>query len=145
MTTKEYLLQVQKSRNAIRQYEDEIERLRNQAAGIKAITYDKDRVQTSPDDYMLKMITKLIDMEKEYADTLQHHYELIQRITEQVNSLPDINHVEILRQRYLIPYRNGYQPTPFKVIARRIHRSEDYCWHQHGEALRAFQKQYAWQ
>ena len=59
MTTKEYLLQVQKSRNAIRQYEDEIERLRNQAAGIKAITYDKDRVQTSADDYMLKMITKL--------------------------------------------------------------------------------------
>lgn len=144
MTTKEYLLQVSKSRNAIRQYEDEIERLRNQAAGLKAIAYDKDRVQTSPDDYMLQTITKLLDTEAEYADVLQHHHELIIRITEQVNALPNPNHVEILRLRYLVPFRNG-QLTPFNVIAKKVHCSTDWCFHLHGEALRAFSAQYAYQ
>lgn len=144
MTTKEYLMQVNKSRNTIKQYEEELERLRIQAAGLRAVTYDSDRVQTSPDDHMLNTMAKLIDTEAEYTEIIKSHHELIIRITEQINALPDSNHVEILRQRYLIPYRNG-QLTPFKVIARRTHRSIDGCWHLHGEALQAFTKRYAWQ
>ncbi len=142
MTTKEYLMQVNKSRNTIKQYEEELERLRIQAAGLRAITYDKTPVQTSPDDYMLKAMGRLMDAEAKYADVIEANQSIIYRITKQVNELPNADYSELLRLRYITPYRDGRKLTPFAVIARRMHRSVDGCWHLHGEALQSFRKQY---
>lgn len=142
MTTKEYLLQVNTARRALKSYEEELERLRIQAAGLRAITYDKDPVQTSPDDYMLKAVAKLFDVKAKYADVIEANQSIIYRISKQVNELPNADYSELLRLRYITPYRDGRKLTPFAVIAHRMHRSVDGCWHLHGEALQAFRKRY---
>ena len=81
MTAKEYLWQIEKWQKKIeeidQQCEDNIERLGqrietlyNQASGLKAITYDKDRVQTSPENSLQEIIV-LIDMAKaEYRQAI---------------------------------------------------------------------------
>lgn len=141
MTTKEYLLQVNRSRRALKSYEEEIERLQNEAAGLRAVTYDTDRVQVSPDDNMLKAVARLIDIEAKYVDAITARHDLILKITNQINGMANQDYAEILRLRYLATDRDGKQ-LEWKVIARRIHRSLDWTWHMHGLALQAFGKQY---
>lgn len=43
----------------------ELEALRYKASGAGAIRYDKDRVQTSPDDYLAKAMVDIIEIEKQ--------------------------------------------------------------------------------
>ena len=141
MTVKEYLLQVHKSESAIRYYEQKIEVLRTQAGGLRAITYDKDRVQVSPTDTMLETVTRLIDMESEYGEVLVHHHHLILKITQQIYTLENPDHVEVLRLRYLTPIRGG-RLMPFSVVARKMNKSIDWTLHLHGAALNAFRNKY---
>ena len=63
--------------NSIRKIENEIVKLQLQHDELqscllpKAITYDGDRVQTSPEDKMLEIASRVIDMEKEIRDLKQ--------------------------------------------------------------------------
>lgn len=45
MTAKEYLSEIQKYKRIAGSMEMRMEELRTQAEGVKAITYDKDRIQ----------------------------------------------------------------------------------------------------
>ena len=141
MTTKEYLLQANRARQELRNYEDRLEELRASAGGLKAITYDKDKVQVSPSDVLMESVVKLISMEEEYAEQLVRCHRTILRITDQINKLPNPDHSEILRLRYLTPDKYGRLPT-MKRIARMTNRSFDRTIHLHGEALRAFWQKY---
>ena len=141
MTTKEYLLQVNRSRRALKSYEEEIERLQNEAAGLRAITYDTDRVQVSPDDNMLIAVARLMDIEAKYVDAISVRHDLILKITNQINGMANQDYAEILRLRYLATDREGKLLT-WTAISHRIHRSLDWTWHMHGRALQAFGKQY---
>ena len=59
--------------NSIRKIENEIVKLQLQHDELqscllpKAITYDGDRVQTSPEDKMSELAGKVVDMEKQIA------------------------------------------------------------------------------
>lgn len=141
MTVKEYLSQVHESEKIIKYYEQKIEVLRVQAGGLRAITYDKDRVQVSPTDTLLESVAKLVDLEAEYGEEIIKHHQLILKITRQVNSLDNPDHIELLRLRYLTSFRGG-QRMPFSVVARRMNRSIDRTIHLHGEALNAFRNKY---
>lgn len=63
--------------NSIRKIENEIVKLQLQHDELqscllpKAITYDGDRVQTSPEDKMLEIASRVLDMEKEIRDLKQ--------------------------------------------------------------------------
>lgn len=43
----------------------ELEALQYKASGAGAIRYDKDRIQTSPDDYLAKAMVDIIEIEKQ--------------------------------------------------------------------------------
>ena len=118
MTTKEYLLQANKARQELRNFEDRLYELRESASGVKAITYDKDRVQVSPQDVLMESVVKIISMEEEYAERLVACHKVILTITDQVNGLPNADHAEILRLRYLTPNKYG-RLMSLNAIARR--------------------------
>lgn len=141
MTVKEYLSQVHESEKIIKYYEQKIEVLRVQAGGLRAITYDKDRVQVSPTNTLMESVAKLVDLEAEYGEEIIKHHQLILKITRQVNALDNPDHVEVLRLRYLTPFRGG-RCMPLAVVARKMDRSVDWTWHLHGAALNAFRNKY---
>lgn len=141
MTAKEYLLQAQKAARLVRFYEGKIEELRHTASGIRAITYDGDRVQTSPADRTPDMIAKLVEVENRYNAALLSYHDLIQKITWEVGALDSPDYVQVLTLRYLSPDDNGRLKS-LEEIACIMNRSFHRIAHLHGEALEAFRRRY---
>lgn len=79
--------------NSIRKIENEIVKLQLQHDELqscllpKAITYDGDRVQTSPEDKMLEIASRVLDMEKEIRDLKQRKAKLIIEINDSIAKL----------------------------------------------------------
>lgn len=79
--------------NSIRKIENEIVKLQLQHDELqscllpKAITYDGDRVQTSPEDKMLEIASRVLDMEKEIRDLKQRKAKLIIEINDSISKL----------------------------------------------------------
>lgn len=63
--TKWDLEEIRESEKKIHQKHLELEALRYKASGAGAIRYDKDRVQTSPQNYMEMAIADAVEIEKE--------------------------------------------------------------------------------
>lgn len=138
MTAKEYLSEIRKQRRIIRTLEQRAEELRAQAEGVKAITYDRDKVQVSPSNMMEEIIPKLVETEEEYArQILRYHTEMQKRI-DQIAALRS-DYAEILRLRYV--EGNGH-PLRLEEIALRMFMSFNRVRHLHGEALEAFRRRW---
>lgn len=141
MTAKEYLLEIRKKKHAMQSLMYRCAELRDQAAGIGAITYDRDRVQTSPEDRMGKVMAELVDLETKYAHSISIYHEAIRVRVEQIERLDNPDHVEILRLRYVEEDAQGNQMS-LEEIAYKMHRSFFRIAHLHGEALQAFDRKY---
>lgn len=63
-----YLSRIQRVETVIRGKRLELEALRYKASGAGAIRYDKDRVQTSPQDYMTMAIEDVLELEKQIKE-----------------------------------------------------------------------------
>lgn len=63
-----YLYRIRNRETEIRGKLLELEALRYKASGAGAIRYDKDRVQTSPQDYMTMAINDAIELEKQIKE-----------------------------------------------------------------------------
>lgn len=140
MKAKEYLSEIRTHQQLIRALEQKAEELRTQAEGMKAITYDKDRVQVSPANTMESMIIRLVEVEERLGEELlKYHAELNKRIS-QIRQLPP-DYAEILIQRYVMTGDHGEALT-WEQIAVNIHKSFGRVTHLHGEALVAFENRY---
>lgn len=138
MTAKEYLLEIHKSRRILYSLEQRSEELRTQAEGLKAIAYDKDKIQVSPSNTMEEVIIKLVEVEEEYGrQIVRYHTEMQKRIDQIAAMRPD--YAEILRLRYV--EGNG-RTLRLEEIAVRTHMSFDRVRHLHGEALEAFRRKW---
>lgn len=141
MTAKEYLSKIQTYRRAMQSCADRIEELYHDASGLKAITYDKDRVQVSPEN-RLEKIFEAIDAEAEKYTKARVRYELeVRKRVDQIAGMDRPEHSEILRLRYVELEPDG-NTKPLEQIAYMMHRSYDNTKHLHGWALEAFQKKY---
>ena len=60
-----YLMSIRDIEKKLHNKRLELEALRYKASGAGAIRYDKDRVQTSPDDYLAKAMVDIIEIEKQ--------------------------------------------------------------------------------
>ena len=135
MTAKEYLSKIQADRAILESLEEKIEELRHQATGVKAIVYDKDRVQTTPENRFEEIMARL-DAEIEKWTKMKLRYEKeVRKITEQIAGLGRADYVDILRLRYI-------NDMPLSDIADRICLSFGRTAHLHGEALEAFRRKY---
>ena len=141
MTAKEYLSKIQTYRRTVQTYADRIEELYHDASGLRAIVYDKERVQVSPENKLEKIFEK-IDREAEKYAKARVRYEVeVQKRVDQISGMDRPEYCEILRLRYVELEEDGNMKT-LEQIACMMHLSFWRTAHLHGEALEAFRRRY---
>lgn len=80
MTTKEYLLQIKKLDAIIENRAAEIDRLRGIAQCVKGISYDRDRVQASGDNQLERVVTMIVDLDRQLNNYIDIKYKIIKQI-----------------------------------------------------------------
>lgn len=141
MTAKEYLTAVRRKRLHCRSLGDRLQELETEMMGLKAITYDKERVQVSPSNKMEELFVKMDAVIDKYGKSLLVYQAAVQKAQEQINEMPKETHREILTLRYLQDDEQGRQMT-FEEIACKMHKSYEWVCHLHGHALREFERLY---
>lgn len=141
MTAKEYLMKIQIYRRSIESIQQKIEMLYNEAAGIKAIVYDKDHVQTSPENRFEDAMIR-IDAESQKWARMRIRYEReVRKRVDQISKLGNPDYSELLMLRYVDLKEDGRQRS-LEEIAYRMSKSYQRIRHMHGEALEAFRRKY---
>lgn len=69
--------------------------------GPQAITYDKDKVQTSPSDKMVEIMAKIEELDREVDRLRADKAQAILLVTRMAHSLPDIAQQTIILEYYL--------------------------------------------
>lgn len=80
-----YLMQIRNADKEMKQIFEQIQFLRYKASGMGAIRYDKDHVQTSPEDMVCECIAQAVQLEnklfarnRKLHDSLAHTNEILQ-------------------------------------------------------------------
>lgn len=133
MTGKEYMHDIRKIRRKIRLLEEQIERDTILAAGVSAIRYDKDRVQTSPvGDRMTEIVAKIIEttdkLKAEIYDLQLHEENLIGYLS----SMPE-EYERILSYHYL-------DGVDWPEVGMMMHYSGKYIYEVKEKALEELTK-----
>lgn len=138
---KDYLSQIRTMKDAIDRCYDHIEELYHEASGVKAIVYDKDRVQVSPSNKLEELMARIDEEAEKWARMRVRYDRKLRKVTEQIRRMPNPTHAEILRLRYLDSDKDGRMLT-FEAISCRMGYSYGRIKHLHGEALEAFRRRY---
>lgn len=141
MTAKEYLSKIQTYRRTVQTYADRIEELYHDASGLKAIVYNKDRVQVSPENKLEKIFEKIDRVAEKYAKARVQYEVEVQKRVDQITGMDRPEYCEILRLRYVELEADGSMKT-LEQIACMMHLSFWRTAHLHGEALEAFRRKY---
>lgn len=135
MTASEYLGQVEVLNVRIDQKRKELERIQNEAYGVKGMRYDTDRVQTSPVDHMPDLVIRCIELESEIQKDIERNIEFRHRIIYQIQGMPDLKHVQLLYKKYVELKTNP-------EIAGEMNMAEDTVRKIHTKALQEFTRVY---
>lgn len=133
MTAKEYLKQIRSYSNLIQAKEFQLEELKSGQVFMTAITYDKERVNssTSAESSYIRQSQKIIDLEIDIKKMIEEYLIEKNRIIEEIGSLGNPILEEILFKRYVY-YEN------FETIAIEMGYSYNYVINMHLEALELF-------
>ena len=125
-----YLMQIKNADKEITDMILKISYLRYKASGAGAIRYDKDRVQTSPQDMMCEALTEAVALEREMTT---RHKELMdaRRHTEEIIELWGDSRAKFIDIYYL----NGGDMSD---VARRIRCSDRTAYRIKLDALEKF-------
>lgn len=122
MRAKEYMMQYRVCVAKIARLEQNIERLRDQAGGLSAIQYDKDRVQSSHDpDRMGVLIARISDLEEKYSAEKLRCIELMDEIESVINKVNGSECQTFLHLRYI--ELDGSKLTTLETIMDEMHYS----------------------
>lgn len=137
MTAKQYLRQLSDLDDLINQELRDIENLQKKRTCLRGISYDQDRVQTSPkgEAPFVHEIEKLADLEERIREDVQKYTDLKHTIIIQINGLENKTFVKILYRRYVVG-------ESLCKIAADLDYSYDRVKHLHGYALKAFEYKY---
>lgn len=112
---------------------NELSRLKANISIISGIDYSKDRVQTSGSGAGNKQIEKMVDLEATIKQMICDTAELRNTAINQIQTLTNVQHVEILYKRYI-------ECKSFETIASEMYLSYYRACHLHGDALQSFQQ-----
>lgn len=140
MSAKTYLQEIRKQQALIHALEQKAEVIRARAEGMKAITYDRDKVQVSPESRMEDLVVRLVEIEERIGAELVKYHEALDVRLRQIRELPP-DCAEILIQRYVMTGPKG-EPLTWEQIAVNIARSFSYVTHMHGVALQEFSRRF---
>ena len=134
MTAKAYLRSIKYLDNAINAKQRELDRLRHDAENIKAISYDKDKVQSSAPSDSTKIIDKIIDLSKEINSEIDRLIDLKAEARAKINRVYNNKLVSLLTNLYI----NGYT---FEQTAENLDVNYRTVCRWHGQALQIFRKE----
>ena len=99
----------------------------------KAIVYDKDKVQVSPDDKFSEVCAKISDMQEELGMSIMRLKEKQIRAELMIRNLEDPDEREVLRWYYLTLYEN--RPLTWQQVAIRMNYYRRHVIRIHSNAL----------
>lgn len=135
MTAKDYLRQLRRLSLQIANKEKQIKSLQEHMTFLRGISYDTDRVQTSPRDAMSESVARLVDLKNEAEADILKLEELRDDCIRKINGLSKREYIAILHARYV----DGMN---FEKISCDIGYSYYRTCRMHGEALEEFEKKY---
>lgn len=141
MTAKEYLNGIRRKRLHCLSLRERLSEIETQMSGLKAIVYDKDRVQASPSNKMEELFVKYDEITEKFMRSAIKYQKAVEKTERQINDMPKETHREILTLRYLKDDAHGRQMT-FEQIACTMHKSYEWVCHLHGHALKEFERMY---
>jgi DNA-directed RNA polymerase specialized sigma subunit len=134
MTAKEYLQRIRSERLEIQQFEERIEEQRYSLLP-SGIRYDVDKVQTSPDDPMMRVYAEIDKLErkiKEHLERLTTRYNIAMS---NILLLDKSEHRQVLALYYL-----GQERLTWEMVAERMSFSEQRIYQLHNEAIAELEK-----
>lgn len=142
MTAKEYLSKIQIYRRAILSTQLRIEELEHQASGIRAITYDRDKVQTSPENRIEDIMIKVDALTRKLTRQIMKYQSEVMKREKQIAELERAEYAQVLQMKYI----DGMNLLQITLAMRDADGGQRYSYdhvkHMHGWALNAFQKKY---
>lgn len=97
------------------------------------IRYDRDKIQTSPDDTMSKVMAKAVDMQRELENSIAELQERHIRTEQLITRLDNSDEREVLRYYYL-DSNNGV-PLTWEQVAIRMNFAVRHVHRIHDKAL----------
>lgn len=141
-TAKEYLSEISKfcylKNNLMRKMNE----LECDKVSIGAIRYDKERVDTSPQNVQDEKIIRLIELQDEYNAQIQAYHEASMARVKQISQLSRPEYVKILALRFVDLHPTG-RIHSLAWIADELGYSEDRIRHMYSEALDEFSEKFA--
>lgn len=138
MGARQYLQQIRRLDEAITVRQSQLDDLMTKRVGVRGISYDEVKVQTSPsgEDPNNRITEKIVDMAREVDEIIDRYVDTKQHIVSQIEQMNDRRFSAILAMRYA-------QYLSFEVIAERLYYEYDTVRHYHLQALKAFEQQFA--
>ena len=105
--------------NSIRAIDKKIERLQSKKQQLEwsllpaGIRYDKDRVQTTPEDSMLAICTDIAEVDAEITMLMVKRAEQVKTVYDTIERMQDMDEQTVIIQRYIMR-------TPIKDIAKTV-------------------------
>lgn len=99
----------------------------------RAIVYDKDKVQVSPEDRFTEVCAKISDMQEELGRSIVRLKEKQVQAELMIRKLEDPDEREVLRWYYLTLYDN--RPLTWQQVAIRMNYYRRHVIRIHGNAL----------
>ena len=140
MTAKAYLSQVIKLKKRAESLSRQAIAARAKAEGMRAIVYDRDKVQVSASDRMPDDVGDLVEISAEFEKTIAECMRAIREREERISALQSDKQINVLRWRY-IEDKNGRQYY-FSEIAEMWDVSEEAVKRLHKRALKNFEKRW---
>ena len=134
MTAKAYLRSIKYLDAAINAKQRELDRLRHDAENIKAISYDKDKVQSSAPSDCTKIIDRIIDLSNEINSEIDKLVALKAEARERISRVYSDNFISLLTDLYINGVTLEQEAEKLEVNYRTVCR-----WH--GQALQVFRKE----
>lgn len=126
-----YLRRIQDVERILNNKRDELEALRYKAGGAGAIRYDKDRVQTSPQDFLAMAMSDIVELEKQ----IEEDEACIENTKGEAYAI--VRKMQQPEHRTLIVwfYLNG---IPMPETAQKMNMSERNAYYLKDDALECF-------
>lgn len=128
-----FLKSIRRKRLELRTLQENADELRGMLMP-KAITYDRDKVQTSPEEKLSQIVANLIAVEK-HQEVLANRLSKDILIAEQlIGAMTTPEYRELIRLRYL---SGGTKPLTWEQIAEKMEYSTDHVRGKlHGKAIK---------
>ena len=135
MSVKEYLMQIQNKNGEIKNQEEYIQRLKD-SLDIAGVSYDRERVQTSPDfDKFGKIYGQIDEEERKLEEMRNRLVETRVKIISQIHEIENDKFQRILNYVYV-------DAMTLNRTAIEMSFSYDYIKELHGQALQVFRDKF---